>query len=58
MRYHNKDFTLTLPHNKKITDIKWFAVYDISTQVCFYQTKPTTTYSKYPCIIKRIISIN
>lgn len=32
-RYFNKDFTLTLPDNKKITDIKWFAVYDLSSQV-------------------------
>jgi hypothetical protein len=35
MRYHNKDFTLILPDNKKITEIKWFAVYDLSTQVRF-----------------------
>lgn len=32
-RYLNKDFTLTLPDNKRITDIKWFAVYDLSSQV-------------------------
>lgn len=32
-RYHNKDFTLTLPDNKKITDIKWFAIYDLTTHV-------------------------
>ncbi|XP_058800377.1 protein Skeletor, isoforms B/C [Phymastichus coffea] len=31
-RYHNKDFTLTLPEGKKITEIKWFAVYDLSSQ--------------------------
>lgn len=32
-RYFNKDFTLTLPENKKITDVKWFAVYDLASQV-------------------------
>ncbi|XP_023248002.1 protein Skeletor, isoforms B/C isoform X2 [Copidosoma floridanum] len=32
-QYHNKDFILTLPDNKEIQDIKWFAVYDLSTQV-------------------------
>lgn len=32
-RYFNKDFTVTLPDHKKITDIKWFAIYDLSTQV-------------------------
>jgi len=31
-RYHNKDFTLTLPDRKKITEIKWLAVYDLSSQ--------------------------
>lgn len=31
-RYFNKDFTLRLPDNKKITEIKWFAVFDLSTQ--------------------------
>ncbi|XP_017889760.1 protein Skeletor, isoforms B/C isoform X1 [Ceratina calcarata] len=34
-RYFNKDFTLTLPDNKKITDIKWFAVYDLGSQNTF-----------------------
>ncbi|XP_071557241.1 protein Skeletor, isoforms B/C-like [Temnothorax nylanderi] len=34
-RYFNKDFTLTLPDNKKITDIKWFAVYDLASQNTF-----------------------
>ncbi|XP_019868942.2 protein Skeletor, isoforms B/C [Aethina tumida] len=34
-RYFNKDFTLTLPDNKKITDIKWFAIYDIWSQNTF-----------------------
>lgn len=31
-RYFNKEFTLKLPDNKKITEIKWFAIYDLSTQ--------------------------
>lgn len=31
-RYFNKDFTLRLPDNKKITEIKWLALYDLSTQ--------------------------
>ncbi|XP_066581893.1 protein Skeletor, isoforms B/C [Prorops nasuta] len=34
-RYFNKDFTLTLPDNKKITDIKWFAIYDLWSQSAF-----------------------
>lgn len=34
-RYFNKDFTLTLPDKKKITDIKWFAIYDLSSQNTF-----------------------
>ena len=34
-RYLNKDFTLTLPDNKRITDIKWFAVYDLGSQVLY-----------------------
>ncbi|XP_001606352.1 protein Skeletor, isoforms B/C [Nasonia vitripennis] len=34
-KYLNKDLTLKLPDNKKITDIKWFAVYDLSTQSTF-----------------------
>ncbi|XP_023248001.1 protein Skeletor, isoforms B/C isoform X1 [Copidosoma floridanum] len=34
-QYHNKDFILTLPDNKEIQDIKWFAVYDLSTQNTF-----------------------
>lgn len=29
-RYFNKRFTLTLP--KKITEIKWLAIYDLNTQ--------------------------
>lgn len=31
-RYFNKDFTLKLPDNKKITEIQWFAIYDLNTQ--------------------------
>ncbi|KAK9722443.1 Electron transfer DM13 [Popillia japonica] len=34
-RYVNKEFTLNLPDNKKITDLKWFAVYDIRSQNTF-----------------------
>ncbi|XP_048519079.1 protein Skeletor, isoforms B/C-like [Dendroctonus ponderosae] len=34
-RYFNKDFTLVLPEKKKITDIKWFAIYDIWSQNTF-----------------------
>lgn len=34
-RYFNKDFTLTLPDKKKITDIKWFAIYDLWSQNTF-----------------------
>lgn len=34
-RYFNKDFTLTLPDEKKLTDIKWFAIYDIWSQNTF-----------------------
>ncbi|KAJ8978038.1 hypothetical protein NQ317_013566 [Molorchus minor] len=34
-RYLNKDFTLVLPEKKKITDIKWFAIYDIWSQNTF-----------------------
>lgn len=34
-RYFNRYFTLTLPDNKKITDIKWFAVYDLQSQNTF-----------------------
>jgi hypothetical protein len=34
-RYLQKDFTLTLPDDKKITDIKWFAIYDLLSQNTF-----------------------
>ncbi|XP_015594898.1 protein Skeletor, isoforms B/C [Cephus cinctus] len=34
-RYFNKDITLTLPDNKKITEIKWFAIYDLTSQNTF-----------------------
>lgn len=34
-KYFNKDFTLTLPDKKKITDIKWFAIYDLWSQNTF-----------------------
>ncbi|XP_040568677.1 protein Skeletor, isoforms B/C [Lepeophtheirus salmonis] len=29
-RYLNEEFTIVLPDKKKITDIKWFAVYDLT----------------------------
>ena len=31
-RYLNEEFTIELPNLKKITDLKWFSVYDLSTQ--------------------------
>jgi len=31
-RYLNEEFTIKLPSQKKITDLKWFAVYDLTTQ--------------------------
>lgn len=31
----NKDFTLRLPDNKKVTEVKWLAVYDLGTQNTF-----------------------
>lgn len=31
-RYFNKDFTLKLPDNKKLTDVKWLSIYDLNTQ--------------------------
>ncbi|XP_065225069.1 protein Skeletor, isoforms B/C [Planococcus citri] len=34
-RYLNKDIRITLPDRKKITDIKWFAVYDLTRQSAF-----------------------
>jgi len=34
-KYYNEEFTLTLPSQKRITDIKWVAVYDITTQSNF-----------------------
>ncbi|XP_026274137.1 protein Skeletor, isoforms B/C [Frankliniella occidentalis] len=34
-RYFNKDFTITLPDGKKITEIKWFAIYDLTSQNAF-----------------------
>ena len=30
-RYLNKEFTLTLPPGKTVTDLQWFSVYDIET---------------------------
>ncbi|XP_062534432.1 protein Skeletor, isoforms B/C [Armigeres subalbatus] len=31
-RYFNKDFTLRLPDNKRITEVKWLAIYDLNSQ--------------------------
>jgi len=31
-KYYNEDFTLKLPSKRRITDIKWFSVYDINSQ--------------------------
>ena len=32
-RYLNEEFTIKLPSQKKITDLKWFSVYDLTSQV-------------------------
>lgn len=32
-RYYNEDVRLTLPEGKRISRIKWLAIYDISSQV-------------------------
>lgn len=40
-RYLGKELKLTLPDNKKLTDINWFAIYDLSKNVrslCFILT--------------------
>ena len=29
-RYLNEEFTLTLPSGKRVQDLKWFAVYDLT----------------------------
>jgi hypothetical protein len=34
-RYHNKDIAINLPDRKKLTEVKWLAVYDISNQKAF-----------------------
>ncbi|XP_055376503.1 protein Skeletor, isoforms B/C [Condylostylus longicornis] len=31
-RYFNKEFTISLPDKKKITEIKWLAIYDLNSQ--------------------------
>ena len=45
-RYLNEDFILKLPSEKKIRDLKWFSVYDLSTQVinCSVTSCITITY--------------
>lgn len=32
-RYLGKELKLTLPDNKKLTEINWFAIYDLSKNV-------------------------
>ncbi|XP_059469856.1 protein Skeletor, isoforms B/C isoform X2 [Neocloeon triangulifer] len=34
-KYYNKDITVNLPDRKKLTEVKWLAVYDISAQKAF-----------------------
>ncbi|XP_027842115.2 protein Skeletor, isoforms B/C [Aphis gossypii] len=34
-RYLGKELKLTLPDNKKLTDINWFAIYDLSKNIAF-----------------------
>lgn len=34
--YLNKDFTLKLPDGKKITDVKWLSIYDLTLQVLIF----------------------
>ena len=34
-RYLNDEITLTLPDGKKITDLAWFAIYDLSLHDTF-----------------------
>lgn len=31
-RYFNKEFTIKLPDNKRITEVKWLAIYDLGSQ--------------------------
>ena len=34
-RYLNEEFTIKLPSQKRVTDLKWFSVYDLTSQVRF-----------------------
>ena len=34
--YLNKDFTLKMPDGKKVTDVKWLSIYDLTFQVMFH----------------------
>lgn len=34
-QYYNKDIAINLPDRKKLTEVKWLAVYDISSQKAF-----------------------
>lgn len=40
-RYYNEDVRLTLPEGKRISRIKWLAIYDISSQVRLQMLIPT-----------------
>lgn len=55
-KYLNKDFTLTLPDNKKISDIKWFAIYDIWSQNTFGDVYVPEGFE--PPTIQKISSLN
>ncbi len=35
LRYLNEEITVTLPDRKRVTDIKWFSVYDLSLHDVF-----------------------
>ena len=36
--YLNEDVTITLPDDKKISDIKWLSVYDLTRHVSWWQS--------------------
>lgn len=48
-RYLGKELKLTLPDNKKLTDINWFSIYDLSKNV-------RNSYLHYP--IKMLYSLS
>ena len=41
--YLNKDFTLKMPEGKKITDIKWLSVFDLTLRVGSFAWLPQRT---------------